>query len=123
MNEAINEFSNSETLIIDTDSGRANILKTLLSFIKYSTQIITPEQLANMDKSQLDACLAIFTINDEQVRSYFLDLNQATKSQYPLVLLAPQQDLDNQNIVAHLPYISALCFEADYYSLSNILDS
>jgi sigma-54 specific flagellar transcriptional regulator A len=123
MIEIKNEFSENEILIIESDVTRADALKTLLAFIKYSSQVITPDQLAGMDKNLLDACLVIFTNGDEKVRSFFLELNQVSKSQYPLVLLAPKEELDDQKVVVHLPYISALCFEPDYYSLSHILDS
>ncbi|MBT3203612.1 MAG: sigma-54-dependent Fis family transcriptional regulator [Gammaproteobacteria bacterium] len=123
-NSSIEQASNSgEILIVDTDLERAKSLQRLLAFIKYPADTVTPLQLVEMDKESLDPYLSIFTINDDSVRSFFLEINKKNKCLYPLVVVAYKQQLDDQNVVVHLPYITALCFEADYYSLSQVLDN
>ncbi len=120
----IEQPSNSgDILIIDTNLERAKSLQLLLDFIKYPADTITPQQLLEMDKGSLDSYLAIFTINDDAVRTFFLKINKENKCFYPLVVLAYKQQLDEQLIVVHLPYITAMCFEADYYSLNQVLDN
>ncbi|MCP4077355.1 MAG: sigma-54-dependent Fis family transcriptional regulator [Gammaproteobacteria bacterium] len=114
--------NSSEILIIDTDLERAKSLQLLLEFIKYPADTVTPQQLVAMDKDSLDSYLAIFTTNDATVRTFFLEINKKNKCFYPLVVLAYKQQLDEQLVVVHLPYITALCFEADYYSLNQVLD-
>ena len=121
---SINHTSSSgDILIIDADLERAKSLQLLLEFIKYPADTVTPQQLVKMDKSALDSYLAIFTINDDSVRTFFLDINKKNKCFFPLVVLAYKQQLDEQLVVVHLPYITALCFEADYYSLNQVLDN
>ena len=121
MNNTI-EHTSSDILIVDSDIDRAHTLQKLLQFIKYSSDILTPQALMEDSDLSIDDYIAIFTISDEAVRHYFLNANKVNKCQYPLVVLAEKTYLDNQQVVAHLPYISALCFEADYYSLSQVLD-
>jgi len=120
----INQPSNTgDILIIDTDLERAKSLQLLLDFIKYPADTITPQQLIEMDKDSLYSYLAIFTINDDVVRTFFLENNKKHKWFYSLVVLAYKQQLDEQLVIVHLPYITALCFEADYYSLNQVLDN
>ena len=123
MSQTVNNQSNNEILIIDTDLNRAATFQKILEFIKYPSVIMTPVQSVELDKESLDHYLAIFTIYDDFVRSFFLETNKLNKCQYPLVVLAEKEQLDDQNVVAHIPYIAALCFNADYYSLSQVLDN
>ncbi len=116
------EHDRSDILIVDRDIDRARSLQRLLQFIKYSSDLLTPEDLMQDKALSAEDYIAIFTVSDEMVRHYFLNANKVNKCQYPLVVLAEKNDLDNQQVVAHLPYISALCFDADYYSLSQVLD-
>jgi sigma-54 specific flagellar transcriptional regulator A len=122
MNKTI-ENTSSDILIVDKDADQAHSLQKLLQFVKYSCDVLTPQALLAKENFSIDNYLAIFTISDEAVRHYFLDINKQNKCQYPLVVLADKKELDNQQVVAHLPYISALCFDADYYSLSQVLDN
>ncbi len=112
----------TDILIIDHQEQRAQSLQNLLKFIKYPSEIISPQQILEFPSKELDRYQAIFTVSDETVRHYFLQANKQDKCQYPLVVLAEKEQLDEQQVVAHLPYISALCFNADYYSLSQVLD-
>jgi len=123
MNNTSSENSGRDILIVDNELNRAESLQRLLGFVKHQATILLPEQLVEQPAEAIDRYRVIFTINDDSVRSYFLNLNQKNKCQYPLVVLADKSELDNQSVVAHLPYISALCFEPDYYSLSQVLDS
>jgi len=123
MQQTPNKTAEFDILIIDSDLKRAKILKKLLEFIKYPARAITPQQLEDQDKKSLDQFMAIFTVNDDSVRSFFLESNKKYKCQYPLVILAEKEELDEQKIVVHLPFISALDFDADYYSLCQVLDN
>ncbi len=123
MNTSLTEHSANDILIIDSDYSRAQSLQQILGFVKYPSVIITPEQLLELDKESLDKYLVIFTINTDSISNYFQLINKKNKCQYPLVVLAHKDQLDNQNVVVHLPFIAALCFEADYYSLSQTLDT
>lgn len=122
MKTSATSSSSHTLLIIDTDKNRALSMQRLFTFIKYASVIMTPQQVIELDKESLDQYLGIFTINDNVVRSYFMELNKQHKCQFPVVVLAQKEQLDDQQIVAHIPYISALCFDSDYYSLSQILD-
>lgn len=112
----------SDILIIDQDASRAGSFQKYLKFLKYSSEILSPDQFAGHEHQPLDEYLVIFAVIDSDLSSYFLELNKTHKCQYPLVLLADKQDLDDQSVAVHLPYISALHFEPDYYSLKQVLD-
>ena len=123
MKQAPIEQSASEILIVDTDLNRAESLKQLLEFIKYPADTITPLKLVGLDNESLNPYLAIFTTNDDSVRSFFMEMNKKNKCVYPLVVLAQKHELDEQKIVSHIPYIAALHFSPDYYSLKQVLDN
>lgn len=111
-----------DILIIDQDSGRAGSFQKYLKFLKYSSEILAPDQFAEHEHQPLDQYLVIFAVNDSEVSSHFLELNKTDKCQYPVVLLADKQELDDQSVAVHLPYISAIHFDPDYYSLKQVLD-
>lgn len=117
----VNEVTD-EILIVDSDSTRAATFQQFITFIKYQSQIITPDQLLDLDSTALDQYRIIFTINSERISRFLLDRNKQNGCQYPVVLLAEKEELDNQNAVVHLPFISALDFKPDYFSLSQVLD-
>lgn len=112
----------NEILIVDPDSLRAATFQQLLTFIKYQSLVITPEQLIQQDTIEFDQYRVIFSINSEQISHFLLDRNKQNECQYPVVLLAEKEELDNQNAVVHLPFITALDFKPDYYSLNQVLD-
>lgn len=122
MNEPTSRDSTDLVLIVDSDISRAQSLQQLLEFIKVPSESLVPELLMNKDDLDLDQYLAIFTINDETIRNFFLDKNRENVCQYPLVLLAEKLDLDEQTVVVHLPFITATCFQPDYYSLTQVLE-
>jgi sigma-54 specific flagellar transcriptional regulator A len=122
MNNSSGNESDNKILVIDSDQARAKSLQQLLQFIKYETEIMSPEQLVSDETTDLDQYRAIFTINQESIVTHFLNQNKLNKCQFPLVLLADKEELDEQKVVVHLPFISATCFQPDYYSLNQVLD-
>jgi sigma-54 specific flagellar transcriptional regulator A len=122
MNERTSSVSADTVLIIDTDEARAQSLQQLLVFIKVPSKLISVDELAGQDDKELEQYLAIFTVNNELIRNYFLSKNKKNVCQYPLVLLAEQLDLDEKKVVVHLPFINAISFEPDYYALAQVLD-
>ncbi|MDJ0833362.1 MAG: sigma-54 dependent transcriptional regulator [Gammaproteobacteria bacterium] len=111
-----------DILIIDSDSIRALAFQKFLTFLKYQSQVITPEQLPELESTSLEQFTVIFSVDDAGVKQYLLDKDKENRCQYPVVLLADKQELDEQKVVAHMPYITALDFSPDYYSLSQVLD-
>ena len=109
-------------LIIDSDLSRAHSLQHLLHFIKYQSEILDPAGLEKIDATRLADYLGIFTIQHERVVSILREQNAQQQIQLPVVLLAEKEDLDNQTVVLHQPYIAALCFSPDYHSLTQVLD-
>lgn len=122
MTETQSSSPANKVLIVDSDDDRAKIFRQFLVFIKYKTTIIPLSKLTGMDTDALDQYGVIFAINDASVKQYFMDLNKRNKCQYPLVMLAERDDLDEQRVVAHLPFISAIDFNPDYFSLTQVLD-
>jgi sigma-54 dependent transcriptional regulator, flagellar regulatory protein len=109
-------------LIIDSDLSRAQSLQHLLKFIKYPSEIIDPETFLKLDQAHLADYLGIFMTQNDAVVGLLEQHNQARQIQLPLVLLADKDDLDNQSVVVHQPFSAAVCFNPDYYSLTQVLD-
>jgi sigma-54 dependent transcriptional regulator, flagellar regulatory protein len=109
-------------LIIDSDLSRAQSLQHLLHFIKYKTEIIDPVGFEKFDASRLTEYLGIFTVHDNSLVKMLREYNERGQVQLPVVLLAEKEDLDNQKVVVHQPFIAALCFSPDYHSLTQVLD-
>lgn len=109
-------------LIIDADLARAQTLQHLLHFIKYKTEITDPAGFEKIDPCRLPEYLGIFTVQNDSVRKSLREHNENRQIQLPVVLLAMKEDLDNQQVLVHQPYIAALCFNPDYHSLTQLLD-
>lgn len=112
----------NEVLVIDSNHTRGHSFLAVLGFIKVEAKLITPEQLPDVPRRELFSYLAIFSIDGDDISKYFLDRNKEDKCQYPVVLLADKSELSSLEIVVQLPFISGLCFQSDYYSLSQVLD-
>lgn len=122
MHEHTGKQSSNEVLVIDTDRARGRTFLAVLGFIKVEARIISPDQLADISSGELYNYLAICSIETEQVTSHFLQRNKEDKCQYPVVLMVDRAELNSMEIVVQLPYIAGLCFQSDYYSLSQVLD-
>jgi len=122
MNNSSGSDSVSKILIVDADETRAQTFQQFLHFLKFHSVIYHPDQLINCSASDLDQYLSIFAVNEDPVSGYFLSLNKDNKCKYPVVLLAEKEDLDEQKVVVHLPFVSAIHFHPDYYSLKQVLD-
>ncbi|MCP3689264.1 MAG: sigma-54-dependent Fis family transcriptional regulator [Gammaproteobacteria bacterium] len=112
----------NEVLVIDTSQTRGQSFLDVLRFMRIEASLITPGQLENIASGELFGYLAIFSIENNEVTRHFMQRNRDEKCQYPVVLLADRIDLSTQDIVVQLPYIAGLCFQADYYALSQVLD-
>lgn len=109
-------------LIIDSDPSRAQSLQHLFKFIKYTAETIDPVTFIQHTPDKLDEFVGIFSPLDDAVVNRIRELNEQLQIQLPLVLTADKEDLDNQNIVIHQPFIAAICFSPDYPSLTQVLD-
>ncbi|MDH3763579.1 MAG: sigma-54 dependent transcriptional regulator [Gammaproteobacteria bacterium] len=116
-----NQDSN-EVLVVDSNYTRGHSFLAVLGFIKVEAKLITPEQLPDIPRRELFNYLAIFSIGGDDITKFFLERNKQDKCQYPVVLLADKSELSSLEIVVQLPFISGLCFQSDYYSLSQVLD-
>ena len=116
-----NQDSN-EVLVVDSNYTRGHSFLAVLGFIKVEARLITPEQLPDIPRRELFNYLAIFSIGGDDITRFFLERNQQDKCQYPVILLADRSELSSLEIVVELPFISGLCFQSDYYSLSQALD-
>lgn len=112
----------NEVLVVDSNYTRGHSFLAVLSFIKVEAKLIDPDQLPHVARRELYNYLAIFSIGTEEITKYFLKRNKEDKCQYPVVLMADKAELSALEIVVQLPYISGLCFQSDYYSLSQVLD-
>jgi sigma-54 specific flagellar transcriptional regulator A len=121
MDHSSSQDSN-EVLVVDSNYTRGHSFLAVLSFIKVEAKLIDPGQLPNIPRRELFNYLAIFSIGTEEVTDYFLQRNNEDKCQYPVVLTADKSELSSLEIVVQLPFISGLCFQSDYYSLSQVLD-
>ncbi len=113
---------NNEVLVVDSNHTRGHSFLAVLGFIKVEAKLITPEQLPDIPRRELFSYLAIFSTGSDDISRYFLERNKEDKCQYPVILLADKSELSSLEIVVQLPFISGLCFQSDYYSLSQVLD-
>jgi sigma-54 specific flagellar transcriptional regulator A len=111
-----------EVLVVDNNYTRGQSFLAVLSFIKLEAKLVTPEQLINISSPELFSYLAIFSIEKEDISSHFLKRNKEDKCQYPVVLMVDRAELTSLDIIIRLPYISGLCIQSDYYSLSQVLE-
>ena len=114
--------NSNEVLVVDSNHTRGHAFLAVLGFIKVDARLITPEQLHEIPQGELFSYLAIFSVGGEEVPRFFLERNKQDKCQYPVVLLADKQEFSALDIVVQLPFIAGLCFQSDYYSLSQVLD-
>ncbi len=121
MEHSGNQDSN-EVLVVDSNYTRGHSFLAVLGFIKVEAKLIAPDQLPDVPRRELYNYLAIFSIGTEEITDYFLKRNNDDKCQYPVVLTADKSELSSLEIVVKLPFISGLCFQSDYYSLSQVLD-
>jgi len=112
----------NEVLVVDSNHTRGHSFLAVLGFIKVEAKLINPEQLADIPRRELFSYLAIFSIDGDDISKYFLERNKEDKCQYPVVLLADKSESSSLEIVVQLPFISGLCFQSDYYSLSQVLE-
>ena len=122
MNEQNGSDAVSEVLIVDNDIARAQNLQKLLDFIHYPSRVATPQQLIDDRSLDLDPYLAVLAVKDETLINFFLQLNKDNQCQYPLVIMAEKADIDEQKVVVHLPFITAISYQPDYYELTQVLD-
>ncbi len=118
----VKQFVPNDILVIDSDSSRALSFQRYLEFINLKSDIKTPDEVVDLELSDLDQYVSIFTVNDDDVNSFFLDLNQKTKHQLPVVLLSEQDPFNSQKVSLHLPYIAASSFEPDYLSIKRVME-
>ncbi len=112
----------NEVLVVDSNYTRGHSFLAVLGFIKVEAKLITPEQLPDIPRRELFNYLAIFSIGGDDITEFFLERNKEDKCQYPVILLADKSELSSLEIVVQLPFISGLCFQSDYYSLSQVMD-
>ncbi|MCP4492707.1 MAG: sigma-54-dependent Fis family transcriptional regulator [Gammaproteobacteria bacterium] len=112
----------NEVLVVDINHSRGQSFLAVLKFMKLEARLITPKNLEQIPSQELFGYLAIFSIKNDEITGHFMQRNKDERCQYPVVLLADRTDLSTQDIVVQLPYIAGLCFQADYYALSRVLD-
>ena len=112
----------NEVLVVDSNYTRGHSFLAVLDFIKLEAKLITPEQLPDIPRRELFNYLAIFSIGGDYIAKFFLERNKQDNCQYPVILLADKSELSSLEIVVELPFISGLCFQSDYYSLSQVMD-
>ena len=116
-----NQFTN-EVLVVDSNHSRGQSFVAVLGFMKVNATLITPEILADFQSRDLLKYFAIFSIESDDISRHLMLRNKQDKCQHPVVLLVDRIDLSSQDIVVQLPFIAGLCFQSDYYSLSQVLD-
>ena len=112
----------NEVLVIDSNISRGQSFVAVLGFMKVNATLRTPDVLGDIKSQELNRYFAIFSIETEEVSRILLQRNKQDKCQHPVIMLADRVDLNSQDIVVKLPYIAGLCFQSDYYSLSQVLD-
>ena len=122
MTEQDGSQDSNEVLVVDSNNTRGHSFLAVLSFIKVEARLISPDQLPDIPRRELFNYLAIFSIDGDDISRFFLERNKEDKCQYPVVLLADKSELSALEIVVQLPFIAGLCFQSDYYSLSQVLD-
>jgi len=111
----------NHTLVIDDDSARSKSFAMLLGFINCNAEMVTPEELQELNSKSLQKYSAIFSIDKDDIKAFFNNLNKQDKNQYPLVKLSEQEPSDRDQLSQSAPYVSSLSFNADYPALSNVL--
>ena len=122
MIEYADRLDSNEVLVVDSNYTRGHSFLAVLGFIKVEARLITPEQLPSIPRRELYNYLAIFSIGGEEIAQMFVDRNRQDNCKYPVVLLVDKSDFNELEIVIQAPFISGLCFQSDYYSLSQVLD-
>ncbi len=112
----------NEVLVVDTNTSRGQSFVAVLGFMQVSATLITPGSLTEVPSRNLLRYFAVFSIETSEITDHFMQRNKQDKCQYPVVLMADRIDLNSQDIVVQLPYIAGLCFQSDYYALSQVLD-
>ena len=112
----------NEVLVVDTNYSRGQSFVAVLAFMKVEASLVTPGDLTKIPPNGLRNYLAIFSIDTADTRQHFLDRNKTDKCQYPVVLMVDRSDANDDNIVVQPPYVRGLCFQSDYYALSQVLD-
>jgi sigma-54 specific flagellar transcriptional regulator A len=115
-------LESNEVLVVDSNYTRGHSFLAVLGFIKVEARLVKPEQLAAIPRRELYNYLAIFSIGGEDIARFFLERNQQDKCKYPVVLLVDKSDFNQFEIIVQAPFISGLCFQSDYYSLTQVLD-
>ena len=115
-------LDSNEVLVVDSNYTRGHSFLAVLGFIKVEARLVKPEQLARIPRRELYNYLAIFSIGGEDIAQFFVERNQQDKCKYPVVLLVDKSDFNQLEIVVQAPFISGLCFQSDYYSLTQVLD-
>lgn len=122
MKDHSGDQTSNEVLVVDSNYTRGHSFLAVLGFIKVEATLITPEQLPDIPRRELFDYLAIFSIGGDDISNFFLECNKEDKCRYPVILLADKSESSALEIVVELPFISGLCFQSDYYSLSQVLD-
>lgn len=115
-------LDSNEVLVVDPNHTRGHSFLAVLGFIKVEARLIRPEQLVNIPRRELYNYLAILSVGGDDISRFFLERNRQDKCKYPVVLMVDKSDLDVFEIVVRPPFISGLCFQSDYYALSQVLD-
>jgi len=116
-NEVLNKV-----LIVDSDQARGQSFIAVLAFMKINAELVNPDDLLSTFSGSLSDYLAIFSIDTEDTRAYFLNQNKVDKCQHPVVLMADRSDANIDDLVVQAPFINGMCFQSDYYALSQVLD-
>jgi len=122
MIEQVSSMDSNEVLVVDSNYTRGHSFLAVLNFIKVDARLVSPEQLAGIARRELYNYLAIFSIGGDDIMQFFLERNQQDNCKYPVVLLVDKSDFNVLEIVLQPPFISGLCFQSDYYALTQVLD-
>jgi sigma-54 specific flagellar transcriptional regulator A len=115
-------LESKEVLVVDPNYTRGQSFLAVLSFIKVEARLIQPDQLGDIPRRELYNYLAILSVGGDDISGFFLERNRADKCKYPVVLMVDKSNLDVFEIIVRPPFISGLCFQSDYYALSQVLD-
>jgi sigma-54 specific flagellar transcriptional regulator A len=115
-------LDSNEVLVVDPNYTRGHSFLAVLNFIKVEARLVRPDQLVDIPRRELYNYLAILSVGGDDISRFFLERNREDKCKYPVVLMVDKSDLDVFEIVVRPPFISGLCFQSDYYALSQVLD-
>jgi len=116
-----NQVSN-EVLVVDSNYSRGQSFVAVLAFMKVEASLVTTEDLTEISPNSLRNYLAVFSIETDDTKQYFLERNKADKCHYPVVLMVDRSDANIDDMIIQPPYIRGLCFQSDYYALSQVLE-